>query len=122
MCRVTEDLPGVIDYADLRVYINDGTVKESCPDLVDTDGKNYWIPDTFLSGVIEVEEPFRSVFSTVVFTFMIFTTTVLLLFCCCGVCQCCAERKTRNTGMKTDGNCSETDIDETVIDMEVIPL
>jgi Gametolysin peptidase M11 len=123
VCGVTADLLGVIDYADVRVYINDGPVKLICP--VETNGKNDWIPDTFLSGIIEVEEPFRSVFSIFVFTFLIFTSTVLFLLCCCGVCHCYTTRKAGNKVMKNNtpsSNCSETDIDETVTDMEATPL
>ena len=122
VCGVTKELPGVIDYADVRVYMNDGSINSVCPKVVGTNGKYDWIPDTFLSSIIEVEEPFRSVFSTVVFTFMTFTSTVLLLFCCCGVFHCYTTRKAGNKVLKANSNCSETDIDETVVDMEAIPL
>ena len=122
VCQVTEHPPGVIDYADIRLYIDDGSVIVNCPEGIGNDGKNLWNPDTFLSGIIQVEEPFRSVFSIVLFTFMVFTSTVLFLLCCMGICHCYSARKAHNINTKTKSNDTGADIDETVIDMEVIPL
>jgi hypothetical protein len=125
VCQVTKDLVGVIDYADIRVYVNDGSVISICPYVPEPNGKNDWIPNTFLSGIVNVQEPFRSVFSIFLFTFMIFTSTMLLLLCCCGVCHCYSARKAKNNATKAttpSSSSSETDIDETVIDMEAIPL
>lgn len=123
VCQVTEQLPGVVDYADVRVYLDDGSVIMNCPKGIGTKGKNSWNPDTFLSGIIQVEEPFQSVFSTTLFTFMVFTSTLLSLLCCVGIWNCYAARKNRIKTIETsDSNDIETDIDETVTDMEVIPL
>jgi hypothetical protein len=122
VCLVSKNILGVIDYADVRVYVNDGTVELICPKVPETNGTLNWIPDTFLSGIINAQEPFRSVFSTFLFTFLSFTCTVLLLFICCGVCHCYTTRKARNKVTKPGRNSSETDIDETVVDVEVIPL
>ena len=121
VCGMTKEVPGVIDFADVRVYIDDGSLAVVCPEMT---GTNLWNTDTFLSGIFQVEEPFRSVFSIALFTFIVFMSTLMSICCCCCIYNCVADRKAGdNKDPKANVDDSyETDIDETIVDMEAIPL
>jgi hypothetical protein len=118
VCTITIEISGVIDYADVRIYLDDGTHSQNvtCPYIEQyNNDRNFWNPETFISGIIQYDDPFRSIVSIFILLFLVLIGIALVLLCCIRIGSNKADKGSKGAA-KSSRNDIDNDLDKTVIE------